>query len=412
MSMFSTASSNVTPGRAIVIWNGIQVHRHQVDRHDAVLVQRRHVLGQVAPGRAARRGWRDAASSPGRRAARESRSPRRPSVTATPAVAERRGGAAGGDDLPAELGEALGEGDDPALVADRDQRARHDGRSRSGLHGFGKRDGAAGRARPPARPRAAAGARPRARAPRGARGVSPGRTGTRPWARIAPAVVHLVHQVDRGAALARAARQHRLVHAAAVHARGPPKAGQQGGVDVQDAIAVAGDDGGGHQLEVAGQHQQVDPVARPGARASRRRRPGRAAPRPARRARAARSSAAASARLLSDQHHPRRGLRRPGHAAAPRGCCRAPRRPRPRASSWPGKLILGRAQGNAERRSRESTLTRGAPSRSPSMLAERAVRGQSVAGYGVEARIGGRRRQVGRVGHAGPRTRPPRSRPR
>ena len=58
-----------------------------------------------------------------------------------------------------------------------------------------------------------------------------------------------------------AACQHRLVHVVAVHAS-PAERREEGGVHVQDAIAVAGDDDGGNELEVAGQDQEVHPVAR------------------------------------------------------------------------------------------------------------------------------------------------------
>ena len=79
-------------------------------------------------------------------------------------------------------------------------------------------------------------------------------------------------------------------------------------MDVDDAIAVAGDDGGGHQLEVAGQDEEVHPVALQA------REP----------AAASAGSASTSAgtpcergalqrprigSVAQDQHHPRRGLR-------------------------------------------------------------------------------------------------------
>ena len=50
MSMFSIASSNVTPGLAIVCSNGIEVDADEVDRLDAVLLHRGDVLGVVAQG--------------------------------------------------------------------------------------------------------------------------------------------------------------------------------------------------------------------------------------------------------------------------------------------------------------------------------------------------------------------------
>ena len=175
-------------------------------------------------------------------------------------------------------------------------------------------------------------------------GVSPGSTGTRAWARIAPAIVLLVHQVHGGAALARAARQHGLVHAAAVHAA-PAERGQQGRVHVDDAAAIAGDDRGRHQLEVAGQHEQVHPVMRRAGRATRRHRPGRPGPRQGRRALGPARAPPASGRLLSTSTTRAGRPARQGAAAAPRGCCRAPRRPPPRASSWPGKVNARRRAG-------------------------------------------------------------------
>ena len=70
------------------------------------------------------------------------------------------------------------------------------------------------------------------------------------------AIVLLFHQVHGAAGLGGPALQHRLVHAAAVHAL-PAERGQQGGVHVDDPAAVARDDLGRHQLEVSGQHEQV-----------------------------------------------------------------------------------------------------------------------------------------------------------
>ena len=44
------------------------------------------------------------------------------SVTSMPGLADRRRGAAGGEDLDAQLAQPAGEVDDPGLVGDRDQR--------------------------------------------------------------------------------------------------------------------------------------------------------------------------------------------------------------------------------------------------------------------------------------------------
>ena len=50
MSMFSIASSNGTPALGDRRLKGIEIHRHQIDRHDAALAERGQVLGQVPPG--------------------------------------------------------------------------------------------------------------------------------------------------------------------------------------------------------------------------------------------------------------------------------------------------------------------------------------------------------------------------
>ena len=219
-------------------------------------------------------------------------------VTAMPAVAERRRGAAGGDDLPAELRQALGEGDDPPLVADRDQRARHDERSRSGLHGFGKRRRGGPPRRRPARRPAAAGAPPRARAPRAVGGVvRPGRApgpgrGSRPRS-YTSSTRWTVAPLSRAPLASTASCTWRPYMPA------PAERRQQGGVHVHDAMAVAGDDGGGNELEVAGQDQQVHPVARPAASSQSAPSAGSDSTSAGTPCARARSSAPASARLLT-----------------------------------------------------------------------------------------------------------------
>ena len=67
--------------------NGIEVHHHQIDRLDAVLLHRRRRARADRAGRAGRRGPSGAASSPGRRASRGSRCSRSPASTGSPASA-------------------------------------------------------------------------------------------------------------------------------------------------------------------------------------------------------------------------------------------------------------------------------------------------------------------------------------
>ena len=223
MSMFSIASSNGTSGLRDRRLERIEVHRDEVDRHDR----------RAAPCAAVCSGW--------------SRRARRPPCTSgverlDPAV-EHLGEA--GDlvdrDAPAtpRLRSAAAvppvetisqpsatrpwaNAHDPALVADRDQCARHAERSPRAHEGSSTGSGA-GRAGPPRpRPAPTAGSRRCSTASTRAASVSGGvarRTGTRRLRQDRPAVVHLVHQVHGGAAHRRARRQHRLVHPAPVHAR-------------------------------------------------------------------------------------------------------------------------------------------------------------------------------------------------
>ena len=46
-SIISTASASVTPWRAATCSNGIEVHAHEVERLDPVLLERRDVFGVV-----------------------------------------------------------------------------------------------------------------------------------------------------------------------------------------------------------------------------------------------------------------------------------------------------------------------------------------------------------------------------
>ena len=50
MSMFSIASSSVTPGLGDGRGERVEVHADEVDGRDAVLLDRRHVLGEIATG--------------------------------------------------------------------------------------------------------------------------------------------------------------------------------------------------------------------------------------------------------------------------------------------------------------------------------------------------------------------------
>ncbi len=161
---------------------GIEVDRDEVDRLDAVPRDGGAMLGEVAP--------------------REDAAVHRGVQRLHPAVEhlgeggdlldaddgnaglpECRGRAAGGDDLPAELDQALGEGDGSALVADGNEGARH-GPS-------GKRELGSMATGSPARAAAsttAGSSRCSCSSTRDASiwAVSPGRTGTRAWARIIP----------------------------------------------------------------------------------------------------------------------------------------------------------------------------------------------------------------------------------
>ena len=124
MSICSMTSSGVTPSRAAVCAERIEVHDDEIDRRDAVLGDRRHVLGQVAPREqaAVHRGvqrlhaavehlgeLRDVADVAHRNAG----------------LAQRARRAAGGDELPAELVQAAGEVEQAGLVGDGEKCARH-----------------------------------------------------------------------------------------------------------------------------------------------------------------------------------------------------------------------------------------------------------------------------------------------
>jgi hypothetical protein len=110
--------------RAIGVGHGLleRVERHddQVDGPDAVLLQRRHVLGKRAAGE-------DAPVNLGVQGLHPSMEHLREAGHLgdvhhlQPAVAQERGGAPGGEDLHAERGQTLGEVHDAALVVHADE---------------------------------------------------------------------------------------------------------------------------------------------------------------------------------------------------------------------------------------------------------------------------------------------------
>src|SRR6266550_7324239 len=80
-----------------------------------------------------------------------------------------------------------------------------------------------------------------------------GADGHRPLGDDRPVVVLLVHVVHRGAGHPHPAREHLLVHAAAVHA-GAAERREQRRVDINHAQAKAGDGGGRHAPQVPREH--------------------------------------------------------------------------------------------------------------------------------------------------------------
>ena len=70
-----------------------------------------------------------------------------------------------------------------------------------------------------------------------------------------PAVVNLVHHVHCDAADARAGGEHRLVDLAAVHPAST-EGGEERRMDVQHPPSERGDDRGGEELEVPGEHHE------------------------------------------------------------------------------------------------------------------------------------------------------------
>ena len=119
MSMFSRASSRVTPGLRDGLDEGVEVDDDEVDRRDALSLQLRHVLRQVAAGE-------DAAVDDGMErldAAVEDLGEAGElgdGLDGDAGVGEGLVGAAGGVELDAEGGEAAGEVGEACLVVDAD----------------------------------------------------------------------------------------------------------------------------------------------------------------------------------------------------------------------------------------------------------------------------------------------------
>ena len=273
--MFSTATSwlDVVAGDRLL--EGVEVDADQVDRLDPLALQGRHVLGVVAP----RQQRRVQARVQGLHPAAEDLllAGELGDVGDLEAgLAQRRRGAAGGEDLDAELGEAAGEVGDPGLVGDRDQRPAHP--DRAVAHGLGR--GVCG------------GLTHRSTTTRGSRAVDPN-----PARRDHADRLRVELVLERRGSPARAPPGRGPPEPATSRCRitgpvstpsstkwtvtpvvstpassawpiasRPGEGGQQGGVDVDDAVAEAGDEGRAEQLHVAGEDDEVgaarlDPVA-------------------------------------------------------------------------------------------------------------------------------------------------------
>ena len=100
----------------------VEVHAHEVDELDLVLLRGDHVGRVVAAGEQAGVELRVQRLDPPAHDLGEAREVV-DRADLEPGRLERLGGAAGGDDLDAELGEALGEVDDPRLVGHGEHRA-------------------------------------------------------------------------------------------------------------------------------------------------------------------------------------------------------------------------------------------------------------------------------------------------
>ena len=309
MSMFSIATSGATSCAGDGLLEGVEVDADEVDRLDPLARQRRHVLGVVAPRQQRRvqpRVQRLHAAVEDLLLAGELGDVGH----LEPGLAQRAGGAAGGEDLDPERGQALGEVGDAGLVGDRDQRPAHADRAVVGALVAGVGGGLSHRS---TTVRGSLGVDPnpalRDHADRLRvelvldrvdgrlqllRGRRPTGTGTSRW-RIGGPVSTPSSTKWTVTPVVSHARLQRLPDRVE-----PGEGRQQGGVDVDDAVAEAGDEGGAEQLHVAGEDDEVgaarlDPVghrprrAPPGPRTRRGRRPRSSRPRPA-----ARSSAHAS----------------------------------------------------------------------------------------------------------------------
>ena len=119
--MFSTASSSVTSGLRDRALERVEVDADEVDRLDPLRLERRHVLGVVAPRE--QRGVQPRVQRLHPPVEDLRRAGELGDVgDLDPGLAQRRRGAAGGEDLDPELAQPAGEVGDPGLVGDRDQR--------------------------------------------------------------------------------------------------------------------------------------------------------------------------------------------------------------------------------------------------------------------------------------------------
>ena len=122
MSMFSITSCSVAPRRRRRALERVEVHAHEVDELDPVLLGGDHVLRVVAQRQQAGVELRvqrlDAAAHDLREAGEVL-----DRADLEPGLGQLARRAAGRDELDAELGQAAREVDDPALVGHRQQRA-------------------------------------------------------------------------------------------------------------------------------------------------------------------------------------------------------------------------------------------------------------------------------------------------
>ena len=145
--MFSIATSGATSCAGDGLLEGVEVDADEVDRLDPLARQRRHVLGVVAPRQQRRvqpRVQRLHAAVEDLLLAGELGDV----GDAQAGLAQGAGGAAGGEDLDPERGQALGEVGDPGLVGDRDQRPAHADRAVVGGLAAGVGGGLSHRSRP------------------------------------------------------------------------------------------------------------------------------------------------------------------------------------------------------------------------------------------------------------------------